>query len=236
MDTHQFVISTRTIDRSSGRAVEHSAEPVTVSAGSAVTVGREGDIPLGVEPHDIGLSRVAATVTADSTGWVVDVSNGRGCQIHPWAQGQSWAPKGSRKTFAWPRVAMRVVGELADCEHWVLLSSTAFTPGDEGTLPQSSATLLPRRPRQLTDKELEAVRTVFNEHLAWPPYATPVTRSLEAAGARLGVHASAVRERLKPVADRARELGLYQPFGVTEPSYVFHLAMHGYLPFETERV
>lgn len=203
----------------------HELEP-----NASISVGRDADLPIGVEPHDPGISRIALRVTASADGWRIAFTNRNGAMVHEWAQAPEWITYDEERLIRWPRVGIRLVGDVRDLEHWVLLETDALRlPGDSPTSDEVFETQVSTRPRELTPSQMLAVYAVFPEHLAWPPRVSPASRSLEAAAHRIGVTPSAIRERLRPVQDRARELGFPQTVGVTEPEYVYHLAAHGYL-------
>lgn len=224
-------VLSRVVDLAGARALTRQGEPLQVCLGSEVSIGREGALRVGCDPLDVGVSRTALVVLPDSDGWHISCRNQNGIGVHPWAQAASWLPFGGARTLSWPRVALRVVGNLRPVEHWVLLEHDGYRPvPGEVQAPQEVAdTHVVTRPRGLSPAQLTAVYAVFSDHLAWPPKSTPAARSLESVGHRIGVTPSAIRERLKPVQDRARELGLQEQVGVTDPAYVFHLAAYGYL-------
>lgn len=197
--------------------------------GESVRVGREGDLVLGLDPPDPGLSRIGLTITATTAGWELHFSNRNGATVHPWAQAQLWSATDSKLNLCWPRVGVRLLGGERTYEHWVLLEADHYVlPNWTPTGDDATATVQGPRPRELTLLQRATVLSIFESHLAWPPVASPTARSLDAAAHRLGVTSSAVRERLKPVQQRADELGLHGQYGVTEPEYLFHLALHGY--------
>lgn len=203
---------------------------VALDRGVPVSVGRGGDLIVGVDPHDPGVSRMALQVTATAEGWNVAFTNRNGAELHEWAQAPEWITYEEQRFIRWPRVGIRIVGDVRDLEHWVLLETDALRlPGEAAPTDEVFETQVSARPRELTPSQLLAVYAIFAEHLAWPPRISPVSRSLEAAAHRIGVTPSAIRERLLPLQERARELGFPQTVGVTEPDYVYHLAAHGYL-------
>ena len=198
-------------------------------ADRTATIGRGADLPIGLEPHDPGISRVAVQVTPREDGWRLVFTNRNGAMLHEWAQSPEWIGYGEERVIRWPRIAIRLIGDVRDLQHWVLLETDALRPTGATGAVDAYETQVSTRPRELTPSQLLAVYAVFPEHLAWPPRLSPASRSLEAAAHRIGVTPSAIRERLRPVQERARELGFQQVVGVTDPDYVFHLAAHGYL-------
>jgi hypothetical protein len=158
------------------------------------------------------------------------MTNRNGASVHRWAQASTWLGHDSVVTLRWPRIGIRLAGGPRSPEHWVLLEADAFVlPRWASLAADPNETQAHPTPRDITATQMEAVNAVFSRHLAWPPDSAPASRSLEAAAHRLGVTPSAIRERLKPVQQRAQELGLHQQVGVTEPDYIYHLAAHGYL-------
>lgn len=195
----------------------------------SVSIGRGGDLPIGIEPHDPGISRIALRVSVSLDGWRIAFTNRNGATLHEWAQAPEWIAYDEERLIRWPRVGVRLVGDVRDLDHWVLLETDALRIGQPAADDEVFETQVAARPRELTASQMLAVYAIFPEHLAWPPRVSPVSRSLEAAAHRIGVTPSAIRERLRPVQDRARELGFPQTVGVTDPEYVYHLAAHGFL-------
>ena len=219
-----------TVDRSVAPARAALGAPVTLGIGAEVSAGRESTVPVGHDPADVGVSRTALVVAPEAEGWRITCRNRNGIAVHPWAQTSFWLPYESSRTLRWPRVGLRIVGNARHLEHWILLEHDGYWSVDPaGSRDGTGDTYVAPRPRRLTPSQLLAVYAVFDDYLAWPPVSRPTARSLEAVAHRLGVTSSAVRERLIPVQERAREIGLHQQFGVTEPEYVFHLAGYGFL-------
>jgi hypothetical protein len=213
-----------------GAATRVAYESVDMQPGQTIHVGREAELRLGADPVDPGVSRTALTVTSGERAWEVRFGNRNGANLVPWAQAPTWITGDTTRSLRWPRVAIRVAGHERGLAHWVLLESDVYRlPSWADDVLSATDTRAVPRPRELTAVQLAAVYAIFPNHLAWPPSADPVPRSLEAAAKRLGITPSAVRERLKPVQERARELGMRRQVGVTEPDYVYHLATHGYL-------
>ncbi|MDN5857091.1 MAG: hypothetical protein L0H84_00575 [Pseudonocardia sp.] len=195
--------------------------------GEPVTVGRRGDVPLGVEVVDEGISRVAATITPAADGWVIKVANRNGAVLHPWGL----APQRALTTqvVRWPLVALRIAGTETDQRHWVLLEGDAYAgPPDPDT--DGFSTRLDRRPPPLAPAELAALQVTFADFLVWPPSANPPQpRQLKQAAARLGKSLSGVQDRLRSALDKALRLGLPSPTTLTQPDYLHVLVAAGYL-------
>jgi len=204
---------------------------LAVTLGKTVSVGREADLPIGVEPPDLGISRRALTLTASAAAWHIYIDNRARAFVHPWARAPMWAPAGSEMTQRWPRVGIRLIGSDRSIEHWVLLESREYPiPGYGGSQQQvAGPTRQPPVPRPLTKTQVEAVNAVFRQFLWWPPVSGPEPVPLAAAGARVRISATGVSERLLRVQDRAYALGLQRQTGVSDPSYVYLLVRHGYL-------
>jgi hypothetical protein len=224
--------------------VGYSQVPVGVRArfGESVTVGREGELPLGVEVFDSGVSRNAVTVTPTGEGWRITVGNRNGAVIHPWGL----APHRSRpaQLVHWPLVGIRVAGAEPRHQHWLLLESDAFLDGADGTASQTRLALTRRGapPPPLAPAELSALERLFEDYLAWPPPTTPpVPRQLKQVANRLGKSLSGVQDRLRSAQDKALRLGLASPVTLTHPDYFHVLVAAGYLmpapgrPFRHER-
>lgn len=201
---------------------------VPVPARETLFVGREGDLPLGVDPEDNGISRVALEITATEQGWQIDVGNRSGARIHPWGLAAGHAH--AHQSLDWPLVAVRVWCPVANHQHWVLLQARIAAGDALPKLPPSSvSTMTGERPKPLTVAELEALRLVFADFLVWPPRPSATPLQLKQAARRLGVSDSAVQERLNGAVTKARRLGLDRAVRLTEPDYLHVLVGAGYL-------
>jgi predicted DNA-binding protein (UPF0251 family) len=206
----------------SSRVLENRRMP----ANQPLLLGREGDVGVGVDPVDRAISRHAAKVTRTDSGWQVTVLNRHGVIVAPWAQ----PPGLVRGTFtqAWPRLALRVLGDAA-VEHWVVLDDpTMAVPEYEH--PPSEDTLPIRRDRAayaLTDAQLEAVRTVFADLLAWPPRRFTSAIPLKSAARQLGISIEAVQRRLEEARRKAVAAGHNRRCLLTDPEYVYVLVRAG---------
>jgi hypothetical protein len=196
--------------------------------GRPVVVGREGDLPLGVDPEDGGVSRTALTVVASEQGWQIDNSNRNGAVLHPWGLAVSLAPP--HLVLDWPLIAVRVVGSDHAHQHWVLLESHVRHDADPPVLPgPGAATARSDPPKPLTAAELEALWTVFADVLSWPPQLPAVPLQLKQAARRLRITESGVQLRLEGAQKKALALGLPRPVRLTEPDYLHVLVGAGYL-------
>ena len=103
-----------------------------------LVVGREGELPLGVDIPDSGVSREALVVAATRDGWRVEIANRNGAVLHPWGQPATVAQP--RTLISWPLVALRVRGSVKDAQHWLLLESTLYqgAAGEENTRMRSA--------------------------------------------------------------------------------------------------
>ncbi|KPM50972.1 hypothetical protein CcI49_09400 [Frankia sp. CcI49] len=211
---------------------------LSVEVGRTLVVGREGELRLGVEVLNRGISRKAIEVTAAEDGWDINVLNLNGAMLHPWGQ----APQRitGRQFLRWPRLAIRLLGgakrqgpDTSDpAHHWLLLeadTATVTTQGPRAQPPTTTWTVSPEPPLPLSGPQEEAVRLVFNELLQWPPRLPAQPMQLDAAARRLGIGESAVRERLRHVHERAVRLGLHRRVGLTNPDYLYVLVQAGYL-------
>jgi hypothetical protein len=197
----------------------------TAALDTPVTIGRRGEIPLGVDIPDEGISRVAVTVTATSLGWTITDTSRNGVIVSPWGL----APLRPTATLQlrWPLVAIRVLGTRADARHEVLLECAAYADPDPTPAPGPTAGAPP--PRPLTPAESAALAVVFEPNLAWPPDPAGEPLQLKQAARRLGVSASAVKVRLEGARTKAEGLGLERRVGVTDPAYLHVLVAAGYV-------
>lgn len=206
--------------------------------GESLVVGREGDLPVGVDLPDTGVSRQALLVTATEGGWQLVCTNGNRAALHRWGQPVSWPDRNAPWTLRWPRVAVRLIGSLPHAQHWVLLEADGYSLPAVGDLrgPASTNTSSAEAPAPLTPAQLAALTGVFAQHLAWPPVAGPMPIKLEAVARRLGVSDGAVAQRLEAAQQRAYKLGSHRQVGVTDPDYLYVLVGHGYLSAPTAHV
>lgn len=233
-----------------------------VQLDETVVAGRQGEVPLGVEVADGGISREAVILTATAQGWIVDVRNRNGAVIHPWGQAPVFTR--GREALAWPRIGVRVLngarptddsdpfalasprpgfaapGERASTyAHWLLLESdsVAVTSGGAQTgKPTATSTTGPRGTEPLTDRQREALMTVFADHLRWPPMPRPQARQLVWAARRMGMAANGLQNLLDRVIGKARQHGLHSDVRRTEPDYLYALVRAGYLAPPTTRL
>jgi hypothetical protein len=199
-----------------------------MEVGVPVLVGREGDVPVGVDLEDLGVSRRAAVVTATADGWDVQVENRNGVVLHPWGQAPSLARR--REVLTWPLVGLRVRGSDEAVQHWVLLEAESVEPAPSGPTARSGPATRTARSRAsdpLTGPQLDALRTVFAAHLQWPPVQPAVALQLKQAARRLGLSESGVQDRLLKARERAVHLGLHTAGGATDAEFLFFLVRAG---------
>jgi hypothetical protein len=209
---------------------------IPVRVGQSILVGREGDLPVGVEVYDRGVSRQAAVVTATEHGWQVEIRNTNGAVLHPWGQGPTLA--GRFNTLSWPRIAVRILNgaspAVADTmQHWLLVESDLIgvtTAGPRTPSSPMTSTFQPKRPNPLSAGQLEALQIVFADQLQWPPTQPAEPLLLRTAARRLGITESGVQQRLGKAHDRALHLGLHRSVGLTDPEYLYVLVRAGYVP------
>lgn len=209
-----------------------SVVPVGLPAppGRPVTVGRRGDVPLGIEVVNEGISRVAISVTADPRGWAIEVANRNGAVLHPWGLASQRAL--ADQVVRWPLVAVRIGGTEAHQQHWVLLEDDAYGAPEvaEDGLLGTRSTQLGSLPPPLAPAELAALQVTFADFLHWPPPTRPPQpRQLKQAAVRLGKSLSGVQDRLRSALDKALRLGLPSPTTLTNPDYLHVLVAAGYL-------
>lgn len=214
--------------RESSGARAPSTATITVALDRPVTVGRTGEVSLGVGVPDSGISRIVATVTATGEGWTIHDTSRNGIIIHPWGLATIRATAATR--LRWPLIGLRVLGAEPDARHWLLLECDRYPIDGTGSTRSASTTVHPDPPRPLTPAEREALDTVFESTLAWPPPLVPGDPlQLKQAGRKLGITPSAVKVRLEGARTKAEALGLEQQVGVTDPTYLHALVAAGYL-------
>jgi hypothetical protein len=200
-----------------------------LSAGERVEIGREGDLAIGVAVPNGGISRRALSARATEHCWELEVANRNGAVLYPWGQ----APRRAQRQAAvnWPLVALRMLPDTASSQHWVLLESDDRAVSPAGPIPSMELTQTDRvdPPGELSPAENEALRTVFEQHLSWPPQHTPEPLLLKQAAKRLGLSISGLQDRLKAARARAMRLGHTSVGGLTDPAYLYTLIRAGYL-------
>ena len=211
---------------------EHSRASYPIGPDGRFDIGRQSDIPIGVDPEDAGVSRRSLTVTRQSDSWTLSCTNTNGAVIYPWGQAPRWADSRGPTEFRWPHIAVRVVGSSRALHHWVLLEAPEQALRTER--PDSTNTAVSETPAALTGPQLEAVQRVFAQYLAWPPVAGASAAPLQSAAGRLGVTQAAVYQRLEAVRARAYQLGSHAQIGVSDPEYVFVVVRAGLIPLPPE--
>ncbi|WP_045877617.1 hypothetical protein [Pseudofrankia sp. DC12] len=210
-----------------------------LAVGRSLEIGRERELSLGVEVTSEGISRVAVVVTATEAGWDLDLRNANGATLHAW--GQPPQQISGHQSIAWPRVAIRFHnGQRFDqphtSYHWVLLEADLLVITPAGPRPSSrttSATVTPAPPGPLSGPQEDAVRTVFEPLLVWPPRVPAEPLQLKQVASRLGISEAGVRDRLAHAHDRALRLGLHHNVGLNNPEYLYVLVSNGYLAAPT---
>ena len=220
-------VRVRTVDITNQRVVASTER--LVDAAGPVLIGREGDIAVGVDPVDLGVSRQALELQSDDHGWSITSRNGNGAMLHPWGQASTLLETKQTVHRRWPKIAIRLIGSRTDLHHWVLLEASDYSIEPFRSPADSTNTDLGRPPLPLTEAQLQALRAVFAQHLSWPPVAGPVPVTLQAAARRLGVSDAAIYQRLEAAQNRAYQLGAYRQHGVTDPEYLYVLVRHGYV-------
>lgn len=210
-----------------------STSTTTVPLDRPVTVGRAGQVALGVGVADSGISRIVATVAATPDGWTIDDTSRNGIIIHPWGLAPVRATAANR--LRWPLIGLRVLGAEPDARHWLLLECDQYPIDGAGSVRRATTTVQSGPPRPLTEAEQEALAIVFAGMLAWPPPLVPADPlQLKQAGRRLGITASAVKVRLEGARAKAELLGLQHQVGVTDPTYLHVLVASGYVHLPTD--
>ncbi|GAA3222223.1 hypothetical protein GCM10017691_08050 [Pseudonocardia petroleophila] len=197
--------------------------------GTRVTVGREGDVAIGVRTPNRGVSRIAVEVTASPTGWRIAVPNRNGAVMHPW--GGPLQVASPVDGIDWPLLGIRL-RHTNTSQHWILLSADdlAITPAGPVAGDESSGTDLAGRPSDLSKGTSQAIRVVFHELLSWPPRHPATPLQLKQAATRLGIAPPSVRDRLAVAWDKAAELGVNGiERDLTDPGYLYALVRAGYV-------
>lgn len=210
------------MEGTSRRVVADQRPPV----GTTLTVGRTGDVEIGVVPVDLMLSAIAVRVRCAIGSWDVEVTNRNGAFVHGWG-----LPGRPARTIEWlrsPRVGLRLVGSDSR-QYWVLLEQPEEKQFEIDRSPKRTNTLELPPVRPLTLAQREALHELFRDVLAWPPV-VPVRRErLDAVADRLGVSISAVQARLEDARSRAEDLGLGRRVPLNDPEYLYLLVRAGFL-------
>ena len=191
-----------------------------------MTIGREGELPLGIDPLDGMVSRVALTVTAIPDGWHVEIANFNSADIQFWGQAPMACQPSS--VLRWPRIMVNVWGDQA-LRHLVLLDNPvlAIVPPRPQRTDRITESLAP--PRPLTAPQLEVLRLLYADLLAWPPRKQAPSLRINQVAQRLGMKPEAVRRRLEEAREKAVRLGLGREMPLTDPEYLHVLVRAGYL-------
>lgn len=202
-----------------------------LAPGQSLTVGRDGELKLGIAIPDTAVSRCAATITSTGQGWELSISNSNGAVLHPW--GQPPLPASGRVDVTWPLVALQVKGDKG-VAHWVLLEASGVpltSVGATGIRSGATMTVVKKRPRPLTDAQLEGLSAVFADVLRWPPVAVAQPLQLKQATNRLKLESvEALQARLRAVLGKAEQLGLGRKVTeLTDPEYLYVLVRSGYV-------
>jgi hypothetical protein len=200
----------------------------TVALGQRLGVGRAGELPLGVAVASGTVSRQAAAVTATVHGWDIEATNRNGAVLHAWGQAPQLAPH--RGSVNWPLLAVRMLPESADVQHWVLIEADELPVTPTGPVPADlTRTDTVEPPGRLPPAERAALCTVFRDHLSWPPPHPAEPLLLKQAASRLGISISGMQDRLRSARARAGRIGAPTSGGLTDPSYLYALVRAGYL-------
>ncbi len=223
MDVTRWVLTQEAAD---GRLLEPFGRPMRL--GETVTVGRDGDLRVGVVVADLGISREALVVRASRDGWDVEIGNRNGAVLHAW--GQSPMPVEGRFSVQWPLAAIRLLGDDRH-EHWVLLEAPELAQREDGPTgtAASDTTELNDKPLPLTQPQIEALRSMFADMLCWPPMALAQPRQLKQVARELGITTEAVQQRLRAARAKAYRLGLSRQLELPDPEYLYVLVRTGYL-------
>lgn len=190
-----------------------------------LSIGREAAVELGVRPLDRRVSREAVEVTPTTDGWLVRCINRNGVLVHPWGL-PSWMAQ-PRELLTAPRVALRVLG-TSKLHHWIMLEDDGLGERSaEGRGSVLTDSELPVRP--LTRAQVDVVRALFRELLAWPPMVPSEPKQLKQVAREIGISLSGVQARLSEVRAKAESLGLSRRVPLADPEYLYVLVRAGYL-------
>jgi len=194
-------------------------------------LGREGDVNIGVDPADPGISRQAVAVVREPMGWAVSATNRNGVVVHPW--GQSSFPANVPQILPWSHVALRILGSGSQ-QHWALLEDPSLRIFQH--VEQPGITKATPRPKSLTFVQEQTVRTMFRELLAWPPRIPATPLQLKQVAARLDTTNESIQRRLEQVRRKAALIGFSRIGSLSDPEYVYVLVRAGYLTITTEDI
>lgn len=167
-----------------------------------------GHLHVSAGDQDVKLSRLAVVVAGNSgTGWRADVTNFNGVDVQAWGQAPYRAPEKDTVTIAGRHVALWLRGDRSR-RYLVLCEPLEFevrkSSRGQNDTQRSEAD-------DLSVKEIEAIRTVFAEHLQWPPVRNPEIRTKPAAANRLGITTTALNDRLANALEKAKRIGYVPP-------------------------
>jgi hypothetical protein len=195
-----------------------------------VIIGREGELPVGIDPFDPKVSRNAVTITSVGDGWRLEIGNRHGVDLQLW--GQPALPYyRPGELLSWPRITVCVKGDRR-FRHLVLLDDPTLAIGLERPQHSGSSRITESltRPPTLTVPQQEALRLLYAELLAWPPPKQAVALRINQVARRLRIGSEAVRRRLEEARQKAIALGLSREVPLTDPEYLYVLVRAGYLP------
>ncbi|ETA01022.1 hypothetical protein CcI156_17210 [Frankia sp. CcI156] len=188
---------------------------------------------LSASPPDRKLSRRAARLSAaPGGGWNVEIANLNQADVRNWGQPTYPVEQGGlvsvtdRPTAVWLRGTPQ--------RSYLLLCEPE--PTGVRRIARDRRVTESNEVDRLSEKETEAIRVVFEQHLRWPPLRNPDPRPKKSAADRLGIKQTSLNDRLAGALEKARRVGYQPPGGQVAPTrdadWVYWLVGIGALDFE----
>jgi hypothetical protein len=198
--------------------VEVGGERFELEPGIPFTFGRDAEVctvGLGVSPLDLGISRVAGSISHErGLWWITNRSSTRSLHVIDIETGIATPLPVARDNWPTPvhpvggaALTVLVAGEIQG--HAI---SVQASPDDLPVVDSLPEAVDPLRTRDLlpplTDKQREALVAMVEGYLLPFPHYRPEPRTYEEAARRLGLPASTVRKRIENVRGRLIESGV----------------------------
>ncbi len=179
---------------------------------------------VSAAPKDDRLSRLAALVAARAGGgWRIEVANLNHADVQTWGQAPHRVERGGVVAVTARNTAMWLRG--APAHSYLMLCEPDQT--EAGQITRDRKVTKRSEADQLSEKEIEAIRMVFAEHLSSPPLRSPSPIPKKAAANRLKISESSLNDRLANALEKAKRVG-YLPPGrqqapITDANWVYWL-------------